>query len=79
MTKKHHCIFRRVQPLGYSKKSIYTSLNNDNWNIGKVQSFCKLKGKKMKEQEYKHSSVDLSMADIGVLCTWFTECESQFT
>jgi len=47
-----------------------TSLNNENWNIGKVQSFCRLKEKKMKEQEYKHYSVDLAMADIGVLCTY---------
>ena len=32
----------------------------------------------MKELEYKHFSIDLSMADIGALCTWLTECKSQF-
>ena len=47
-----------------------------NWNIGKVQSFCKLKGKKIKEQEYKQYFADLSMPDIRVLCAWFSQCES---
>ena len=59
-------------------KSIYYTSSSNNWNIGKVQSFYRLKGKKMKELKYKHFSVDFPMTDIDVLCTWFTECKSQF-
>ena len=41
---------------------------SDKWSVGKILQFAKL-GKSV--QQFKNSSVNPSLPDIGVLCSWF--------
>ena len=55
---------------------VFKSGVGSNWNNGKVLQFSKYKSKRLKDQEYKGFSADMTDQSICVLCAWFIDSGS---
>ena len=57
----------------------YSTSTESQWKIGKIQKFSKFKCKHLKDQEYKATSAEIKMKDIGVLCIWLLRSKSSLS
>ena len=55
---------------------MFKSGEGSDWSIGRVLQFSKYQNKRLKDQEYKDFSANVSNHSVGVLCAWFIDSES---